>query len=269
MRFIIPLLQILITLLLSAAGPVAAGTAFEYPCYFVDAYDPQGEGFYGMAEDGHWWPLVPADPNKWLVGPPPTMYTAVALPTDHWVELQFRGPIIDGPGHDIEIIEWGRRGEKILVFLTDGRDQEYLLNLVAADDSGGQNRSFIQLDIAGLSLPFESRAIRILGLDTGGDCPGFDLASVTARISTDCGGYTACNPIPIDGAKNVPLNATLIWSPGTSAKKHIVYFGTSPNDMPQATQPQDSNSFDPGPLELDRTFRSSASSSRCSARWTA
>jgi hypothetical protein len=83
---------------------------------------------------------------------------------------------------------------------------------------------------------------------------------VRARTYTDCG-YTACNPNPVDGAENVPTDAVLSWSPGHSAEKHIVHFGTARSDVdPNATavstpaQPQDVNSFDPAGLELGKTY---------------
>ena len=250
-------LAVLGVLLLSLTATADEEAHFEYPYYVVGAHDPDGNGLYGMNASGSWYPFVTVDPNIWLVGPPLSDVSAVTLPTDHWVELQFRGPIVDGPGYDIEILERGRVSEQALVFFTDGHDKEYLYTLIEAWDTGTNLSSYLQLDIAGLNLPFEPRAIRIIGLDTGGDCWGFDLQSVTARICTQCNDYPACNPIPVNGERRVALDTPLSWWPGDSAIKHIVYFGVCPNDVgPDATpvssptQGQDANSFDPGPLEL-------------------
>lgn len=247
----------------SSTAPCAGAAdvpGFDYPCYVVNSHDPDGDGLYGMSENGQWY--VPVDPNLWLIGPPPTEETAVALPTDHWIELQFRGPLVDGPGYDIEILERGRVGEQALVFLTDARQREYLLTRITADDSGGNYPpSRIRLDIAELNLPFEPRAIRLVGLDKGGGCYGFDVQSVTARIWTKSDSCATCCPVPVDGARGVPLAATLIWSSGIDAGGHVVYFGTSPNDVHPNAEPasvppagQDVNSFDPGPLKLDTTY---------------
>jgi len=234
-----------------------AWAGFAYPCYLVDAYDPDGDGFEGMAVDGHW--PIPVDPEKWLVGEPPSEVSGVTLPPDHWVELQFRGPIVDGPGADIVLIELGRRGEHALIFLTDGKEEEYPFALAIADNSGGHFPSVIELDLAALELPFEPRAVRILGLDRGGDAPGFDLANIQARISTDCEDERACNPFAVDGAERVGIEPSLYWSTGQRAQGHIVYFGSELADVseqaqPVPQQPQDANSYQPGLLRLGTRY---------------
>ena len=249
-----------VILLVIALSRVASAeqTAFRYPCYLVDAYDPEDDGWMGMV--GKWtWPLS-VEPYEMLVGPPPSAFSAVTMPLDHWVELQFSGPIMDGPGHDIIMIEIGRCGESVLVFLTDGAGREYLLDKVSAPDIGDQEPSEILLDISRADLPFEPRAVRILALDNLGGAPGFDLASVRARIRKACG-PAACNPCPIDNARNVPPDAILTWLPGSSAREHTVYFGTSleavdANAAPisEPPQPQHPNSFEMGILELGRTY---------------
>jgi len=160
--------------------------------------------------------------------------------------LKFRGKIVDDPGDDIFLIELDAVDEQALVFITDGSDREYLLGYALVPDIGFYEQTEIGFDIAGISLPFVS--------------PGFDLANVRARINADCG-YTACNPSPADGAKNVPLNTVLKWSPGHSAEKHLLYFGTTLADVDESAapitnppQPQDVNSFDPNGLELSKTY---------------
>jgi hypothetical protein len=200
-------------------------------------------------------------PEQWLVGPPLSDKSGVTLPPDHWVEVQFRGPIIDGPGDDIKLIELGPVREQALIFITDGAGLERLIGVANSGFAGGGvDPTEIGFDISGVELPFEPRAIRILGLDNGGEAPGFDIASVRARICTDCS-EAACNPIPVDGAENVPIDAILSWSTGQSAEKHIVHFGTDltnigasaggPSEPPQL---QDANTFDPGDLELGTTY---------------
>ena len=249
----------LITPVVSLCGTALADqTAFDYPCCLVNAYDPEGEGWLGIDDQGTW--PVWVDPREKLSGPPPSPFSAVTMPPDHWVELQFRGPIVDGPGHDIIIVEMGRRGEQALVFLTDGAGQEYLLDRATALDTGGQLPSEILLDISRAVLPFEPRAVRIVAIDRFGDAPGFDLANVRARISSLCS-PDAYNPCPVDGATDVPLDAELSWMPGCSAETHIVYFGTSIEavdaDAAPVTdppQPQHPNSFDPALLESGRTY---------------
>jgi len=246
-------------LILVAGGVVLAGDdALEYPCYIVDAYDADESCWTGMDPQGRYEGPIRVVPEQWLVGPPLSEKSGVTLPPDHWVEVQFRGPIIDGPGDDIIIIELGPVSEQARVFLTDGQNHEYLLGLATAGSIGtGVDPTQIGFDISGVSLPFVPRAVRILGIDTGGQAPGFDVANVRARIGTDCG-TAACNPIPVDGAKNVGTDAVLNWSPGDIAEGHIVHLSTELSsldaDMPAGSGPQDANTFNPWGLELGTTY---------------
>ncbi len=243
------------------AATLAEEGAFEYPCYLIDAYDADDSCWTGMDIDGNYNGPIQVVPEKWLVGPPLSDKSGVTLPPDHWVEVQFRGPIIDGPGNDIKLIELGPVREQALIFLTDGAGRERLIGIANSGSGGvGVDPTEIDFDISGFDLPFEPRAIRLLGIDNGGGAPGFDIANVRARICTDCGD-AACNPIPVDGAKNVPTDAILSWSTGQSAGKHIVYFGTNFSDIgasaggvSEPPQPQDANTFDPGGLEIDTTY---------------
>lgn len=60
----------------------------------------------------------------------------------------------------------------------------------------------------------------------------------------------------------MPLDADISWSAGLNATAHEVYFGSSFDDVNDATDPnvppgrgrQDANSYDPGPLELGQTY---------------
>ena len=234
---------------------------FEYPCYLVDAFDADNSCWEGMDAEGNYRGPIRVTPEQWLVGPPLSEKSGVTLPPDHWVELQFRGRIVDGPGDDISLIELGPVSEQALVFITNGADQEYLLGKVTSGSIGnGVDPTEIGIDIVDINLPFEPRAVRILGLDHGGEAPGFDVANVRARISTECG-RVACFPFPVNGAVNVPTDMVLSWSSGQSAQRHRVYFGDHPTDVnanaspvSDPPQPQDVNTFDPGRLALGKTY---------------
>ncbi len=253
------LTSVVIYLVLTFSGvALPQETSFEYPYYLLDVYNPDEDCWYGMDIDGRW--PVPVIPEELLIGHPPSELSGVTIPTDHWVELKFRGKIVDGPGDDIFLIELDAVDEQAFVFITDGSDREYLLGYALVPDIGFYEQTEIGFDIAGISLPFVPSTIRIVGLDLRGGSPGFDLANVRARINADCG-YTACNPTPPDGVKNVPLNTVLKWSPGRSAEKHIVYIGTALTDVDESAtpvsvppQPQDANSFTPPALELSKTY---------------
>jgi RNA polymerase sigma-70 factor (ECF subfamily) len=109
---------------------------FEYPYELLDAHDDGGDGWHAWKRSGTGErgpvQMVPVAPEQWLVGLPPSEQCAVVLPTDHWLELKFRSRIVDGPGDDILLIEWGANGELARVFITDGAGSEYLLGTVRA-----------------------------------------------------------------------------------------------------------------------------------------
>lgn len=248
-----------VCLVVALSGVVLAeGEVLEYPCYLRDAYDADGSCWTGMDAEGRYEGPIRVVPEQWLVGPPLSEKSGVTLPPDHWVEVQFRGPIIDGPGDDIVLIELGPVSEQARVFITDGAGREYLLGLANAGSVGtGVDPTEIGFDISGICLPFVPRAVRILGIDTGGQAPGFDVANVRARIGDACG-FASCNPIPVDGAGNVSTDAVLSWSPGRSAQGHVVYLGTEASDLtadiPADGEPQDVNNFNPDGLELGTTY---------------
>ncbi|TKJ34255.1 MAG: hypothetical protein CEE38_18280 [Planctomycetes bacterium B3_Pla] len=232
----------------------AEDSTFEYPCYLLDAYDADDSCWTGMDAQGRYKGPVRVVPQRWLIGPPPSEKSGVTLPPDHWVEIQFRGPIVDGPGDDIVLIEVGPVREQARVFITDGFGREYLLGMAMSGSVGaGVDPTEIGFDISGIALPYVPRAVRILGIDNGGGAPGFDVANVRARVSNDCGDI-ACNPIPVDAAKNMPADAILSWSPGQFAEKHAVYLGTDVTDLSEFLPPQDTNSFDPCGLDLSTTY---------------
>ena len=241
-------------------GAVIAKTgSFDYPYYLFDIYNPDDDCWLGMDAHGYW--PVQVIPEKWLVGTPPALgRSGVTLPIDHWVELKFRGGIVDGALEDLILVELDAVGEQALVFLTDGADYEYLLGLAAVPSNSGESITAVNFDIAGISLPFIPSAVRIVGVDLRGGSPGFDLAYVRARISPSPG-FAACDPSPVDGVENVPIDAVLSWSPGNSAQEHIVYFGDNPADAGEnatavsaPAQPQLTESYDPCGLKLNETY---------------
>jgi hypothetical protein len=72
------------------------------------------------------------------------------------------------------------------------------------------------------------------------------------------------NPSPKDGAEDVPVDMVLSWSPGLHAVKHDVYFGTSSDDVNNATPTSDpagvykgsqtANTYQTSGLEMSRTY---------------
>jgi len=248
------------------ATAVSAGeTVFEYPSAVLDIHNADQGCWRGMDAEGLWQddgdgPGVSVVPDLWLVGPPPSDLSAVTFPEDHWVHLGYSGRIMDNDGNDILLVESGRVGEQALIFITDGADQEYVAGLAVAENSGEQALTYIELDLAGIAIPFEARGLRVVAVDLGGGSPGFDLASIQARISHDAEAK-ACCPNPISGADNMAPGIALRWTPSSSGGEQVVYFGDVGSDVRSGApgvrypvQPHDANTFAPPELQLGRTY---------------
>jgi hypothetical protein len=226
----------------------------EYPARMLDAHNGDDGCWRGMDADGNWLGpesrvRVPVVPQDWLVGPPPSELSAVTIPEDHWVNLAFSGRIVDAKGTDILVLESGTMGEQALVFLTDGADQEYVAGLAQAEWTNRADVSRIEIDLSDNPPPFVARSIRIVGIDFGGDSPGFDLASVQARVSHECG-LRALYPNPSPGAPDVELDVRLGWAPACTAGMQRVYCSpvesqvrSAAADALLATLPADANTF--------------------------
>jgi len=122
-------------------------TAFEYPLRLLAVHDPDGDGWKGIEADQ----LIPisVDPNVWLCGAPLSEQSSVVMPAGHWIELMFDGRIVDAPGDDVFVVEWGANGERARVLVTDGDGSARVLGEVAtghlglqiATESGGRRRN--------------------------------------------------------------------------------------------------------------------------------
>jgi hypothetical protein len=262
-------LMVLLTVCTSAALPpfvlAKPGEAvLEYPVRMLDVHNTNGSCWRGMDAAGNWRglgsePAALVVPQDWLVGPPPSGLSAVTIPEDHWVNLAFSGPIADGKGTDILVIEWGTMGEQALVFLTDGADREYVVTLAEAEWTNRQEVSLIEIDLSNHPAPFVARGIRIVGTDFGGGSPGFDLASIQARVSHECASE-ALYPNPPSGAPGVEPDVRLSWTPACTTGAQRIYFSavesqvrSAAADALAAVRPSDTNSFQPQ-VELAKTY---------------
>ncbi len=250
---------ILLTALVPYARPGWGGSAvFEYPTTVLDAHDADESCWMGMDVSGNY--PVRVIPRQWLTGAPPSEDSAVTVPTDHWLDLGFSGPIVGGQGSDILFVETGKAGEQALLFVTDGADREYLLTNLAIEPAMRQEISDVGVDLDGAAMPFVPRAVRLVAMDRGGQSPGFDLGSVRARISHNRG-PKASSPNPISGAGGVESGVQLNWVPGSSAHRHLVYLGDVASQVAAGAaaagyppQPGDMNTFDPPGLQLGKTY---------------
>jgi hypothetical protein len=251
-------LVIWMALILCVCPGQGGGSVFEYPTAILDLYDADESCWVGTNASGGY--PVAVIPRQWLVGAPPSEVSAVTIPADHWMDLGFSGRLVGGDGDDLLLVETGKAGEQALLFVTDGGDREYLLTKVVIETAMRQELSDVGVDLDGIALPFVPRAVRLVGLDMGGQSPGFDLGSVQARVSHDCGVKAGC-PNPISGARGVEPGVRLSWSPGASASGHQVYWSDSASEVRAGAaavayppQPGDANTFDPPGLELGKTY---------------
>ena len=91
---------------------------------------------------------------------------------------------------------------------------------------------------------------------------GLDNVRLELVVKGSSGG--ALFPVPADEATDVPWDGTLAWEPGPWANTHDVYLGLAFDDVNSAdtanplgvlvSEGQDANTFDPGRLELGRTY---------------
>jgi hypothetical protein len=67
---------------------------------------------------------------------------------------------------------------------------------------------------------------------------------------------TAYAPFPADGQNFVAVDSILSWSAGYGSKLHNIYFGDNFDDVNSATAgaPNPSTTFNPGPLEYNKTY---------------
>ncbi len=67
---------------------------------------------------------------------------------------------------------------------------------------------------------------------------------------------TAYDPVPADGARFIDPDVQLSWTTGFGGKLHTLYFGDNFDDVNSAAggAPQGPETYDPGPLELEKTY---------------
>lgn len=98
----------------------------------------------------------------------------VSFPTNSSVTVGFvNETVVDRPGDDIAISEIGDAGERADVFVSSNLADFTFLGTAV----GGDTTSF---DLGSIGFTEPVKAVKILGLDNGGDSPGFDLVNVQA-----------------------------------------------------------------------------------------
>ena len=163
--------------------PLFDNEEFVNPSRIIAANDPDRNGFLIIDQDRPRTPAQQLHTDQLHIDLMNHPRMGLLLSKDHWIELGFDGPLRDGSGPDLLIREWGCRGT-IRILLTDGSGQLFELPQPQCWRMGiCRNEHIIDFDLNGLNLPFEPRAVRLLGLfDRYGRHQGVEFLEVRARI---------------------------------------------------------------------------------------
>lgn len=165
--------------LLAIAGLLGAGMSqaatLGYADIVIDYFDsgagPLAGPYGGMGGIGGPFPVAVS--TAVVVGSDVAgSETFLSLPTGSYVTVGFVDEsVIDGVGNDIFIQEIGGAGERAEVYVSkDGLS--FVLLGIAIDNVT------TALDLAAIGFTDAVTAIRIVGLDSGGGSPGFDVVNV-------------------------------------------------------------------------------------------
>jgi RNA polymerase sigma-70 factor (ECF subfamily) len=156
---------------------------FVNPSHVIAAHDPDRNGFLVIDQDHPQTPVQRLHTDQVRIDLVNQPRVGLVLSKGHWIEVGFDGPLRDGAGPDILLREWGCRST-IAVFLTDGSGRSFTLPPPQCWRMGiCPNEHIIDFDLNGLALPFEPRAVRLLGLfDRFGRHHGVEFLEVRARI---------------------------------------------------------------------------------------
>jgi len=162
--------------------PLLNQIEFVDPSHVVNVNNPDNDGFGVVSLNTPESPAQRLNPDHLedvLLTQP---HMGLVLPKDHWVELGFDGPLRDGPGPDILIMTRACR-YYTRVFVTDGLSQAYELPKPQCLRKGVcWHKHILDFDLAPLNLPFEPRAVRVMGIANRGRVGGIEFYSVRARI---------------------------------------------------------------------------------------
>lgn len=112
------------------------------------------------------------------------------MPTESFIVLGFSGDSdFEGPGNDIFMSEVGGTDERTDVFVSSdlGATFTFLGQATTSAVTG--------FDFASIGFTGKVNAVKILGLDTSGGSPSFDLAFVEGLE-----GSVVVNPLPVQAA---------------------------------------------------------------------
>ncbi len=162
--------------------PLLDHEAFAAPSRVIDANDPDKDGFLVVEQTSPESSRQRLQKDQITIDLANQPRLGPALPKGHWIELGFDGPIHDGSGPDLLLRVQGCRS-LLRVFVTDGASRLFELRRPLCLRMGVCRREHIlDFDLDGLDLPFEPRAVRLLGAINWGPYGGIRFYSLKARI---------------------------------------------------------------------------------------
>jgi len=166
------------------------------------------KGPYGGLFPGNF--PVPVKTDVVLGDDPGPAVSFLSLPLKSYVTVGFSNArIVDGPGNDIFIREVGGGGERADVYVSN--DSKTFVFLGTAVDNGSTS-----FDLGSIGFTDTVQAVKIVGLDSKGGSPGFDVVSVEAINSAPAPVAPApATPAPVAPAPATP--APVAPAPATPA----------------------------------------------------
>ncbi len=155
--------------------------AFADPVRVIEGFDPDKNGWQVYTQE-HTPAAMPSGGLEAIVTRRQSQNPLfLELPENHWVHVEFAGPLVDGPSADI-LIDARRFDRQPRVFITDGGAGEVEITRTSAlTTAGGFDLS--GYDLQSLEIPFEPKGVRLEGCGVAGRGDCLELWVIRARIS--------------------------------------------------------------------------------------
>ncbi|MBN2182945.1 MAG: sigma-70 family RNA polymerase sigma factor [Sedimentisphaerales bacterium] len=156
---------------------------FINPSEVTDFNDPDNDGFRLVNSSSQERKPFISTPQSALVEDD-SGDICIAMPRNHWVEVSFGGPIIDGPGPDLFYAGWNCRSMRIALIGEQGQSFILpILNCLPDCPARCMCYQIAPFDIAEYDLNFTPVKVRLTGLYDTRSFSGFLLSMVRARIA--------------------------------------------------------------------------------------
>ena len=159
------------------------GSELVNPTQVTAFNDPDNDGFRLVNTSAQERKPFISTPQQALVEDD-TGEICVAMPRNHWVEVTFGGPIINGPGPDLFYAGWNCRSMRIVLIGEQG--QQFILPILNCLPDCPKRCMCYQIapfDLAEYNLNFTPVKVRLTGLYDTRPFSGFLLSMVRARIA--------------------------------------------------------------------------------------